>query len=36
MKRFLNPHVYPVGMEKALYDLKVRLIKKIRKSTLGA
>lgn len=32
MKRFLNPHVYPVGMEKELYDLKVRLIKKIRKS----
>lgn len=35
MKRFLNPHVYPVGMEKGLYDLKVRLIKKIRKSSRG-
>jgi len=31
MKRFLNPHIYPVGMEKHLYDLKVKLIKKIRK-----
>ncbi len=35
MRRFLNPHVYPVGMEKGLYDLKVRLIKKIRKSSRG-
>lgn len=35
MKRFLNPHIYPVGMEKGLYDLKVRLIKKIRKSSRG-
>lgn len=33
VKRFLNPHTYPVGMEKGLYDLKVRLIKKIRKTT---
>ena len=32
MKRFLNPHMYPVGMEKALYDIKVKLIKKIRKT----
>ena len=31
IKRFLNPHQYAVGMEKALYDLKVELIKKIRK-----
>jgi nicotinate phosphoribosyltransferase len=31
IKRFLNPHQYAVGMEKALYDLKVDLIKKIRK-----
>lgn len=29
--RFLNPHLFPVGMEKSLYDLKVKLIKKIRK-----
>jgi len=35
VKRFLNPHTYPVGMEKGLYDLKVRLIKKIRKTTRG-
>lgn len=35
MKRFLNPHIYPVGMEKGLYDLKVRLIKKLRKSNRG-
>lgn len=31
MKRFLNPHIYPVGMEKGLYDLKMKLVKKIRK-----
>ncbi|MDB6081872.1 MAG: pncB, partial [Chlamydiia bacterium] len=31
IKRFLNPHLYPVGMEKTLYDIKVELIKKIRK-----
>ncbi len=31
MKRFLNPHIYPVGMEKRLYDLKVKLIKKVRR-----
>lgn len=31
IKRFLNPHQYAVGMEKAFYDLKVELIKKIRK-----
>lgn len=30
IKRFLNPHQYPVGMEKSLYDLKVNLIKQIR------
>lgn len=32
IKRFLNPHVYVVGMEKRLYDLKISLIKHIRKS----
>lgn len=30
IKRFINPHGYPVGMEKILYDLKVNLIKNIR------
>ncbi len=30
IKRFLNPHTYPVGMEKELYKKKVELIKKIR------
>ena len=30
IKRFYNPHQYPVGMEKSLYDIKVELIKKIR------
>ncbi|HYE19625.1 MAG TPA: nicotinate phosphoribosyltransferase [Tepidisphaeraceae bacterium] len=26
VKRFVNPHTYPVGLEKSLYDLKARLI----------
>lgn len=30
IKRFYNPHNYPVGMEKSLYALKVELIEKIR------
>ena len=30
IKRFLNPHLYVVGMEKSLYDLKIDLIKRIR------
>lgn len=30
IKRFLNPHLYFVGMEKSLYDLKIQLIKQIR------
>lgn len=34
IKRFLNPHIYPVGMEKTLYDLKSKLIQKIRKNRL--
>lgn len=33
VKRFINPHVYIVGMEQSLYDLKVKLIKKIRYET---
>lgn len=30
IKRFINPHEYIVGMEKSLYDLKVKLIANIR------
>lgn len=30
IKRYINPHVYVMGMEQSLYDLKVGLIKKIR------
>lgn len=30
IKRFLNPHVYFVGMEKNLYDMKIQLIKQVR------
>lgn len=36
VKRYLNPHQYPVGMEKSLYDLKAELIKQIRKNTSQA
>jgi nicotinate phosphoribosyltransferase len=32
IKRFLNPHVYVVGMEKKLYDLKIKLIQNIRRA----
>lgn len=32
VKRFLNPHQYIVGMEKQIYDIKIDLIKQIRKS----
>jgi nicotinate phosphoribosyltransferase len=32
MKRFLNPQIYPVYMEKGLYELKLKLIRKIRKT----
>lgn len=35
IKRFLNPHVYVVGMEKKIYDLKIELIKEMRKTSLG-
>lgn len=31
IKRFLNPHQYVVGMEKSLYQLKVDLIKRLRR-----
>lgn len=30
VKRFVNPHSYPVGLEKGLYDLKTNLILKLR------
>lgn len=33
IKRFINPHEYVVGMEKSLYDLKVKLITAIRSET---
>lgn len=33
IKRFFNPHLYVVGMEKSLYDLKVNLIKQIRSAS---
>lgn len=33
IKRFLNPHQYVVGMEKSLYDMKIDLIKKVRKTS---
>ena len=33
IKRFLNPHLYIVGMEKGLYDVKIGLIKQVRHVT---
>ncbi|GAB3702165.1 nicotinate phosphoribosyltransferase [Spirosoma flavus] len=30
VKRFVNPHLYPVGLEKNLHDLKTELILKLR------
>ncbi|GAB3992032.1 nicotinate phosphoribosyltransferase [Spirosoma daeguense] len=30
VKRFVNPHLYPVGLEKNLHDLKTALIMKLR------
>lgn len=30
IKRFLNPHKYPVSMEKSLYDLKMKLVRHVR------
>lgn len=32
IKRFLNPYQYPVGMEQSLYNLKIKLVKNIRKN----
>ncbi|MFV0340759.1 MAG: nicotinate phosphoribosyltransferase [Parachlamydiaceae bacterium] len=33
LKRFLNPQLYPVGMEKGLYETKMRLIREIRENS---
>jgi nicotinate phosphoribosyltransferase len=30
IKRFVNPHTYPVGLEKGLFDMKTELIVKLR------
>jgi nicotinate phosphoribosyltransferase len=30
IKRFVNPHTYPVGLEKGLYDFKTNLILQLR------
>jgi nicotinate phosphoribosyltransferase len=30
IRRFTNPHQYPVGLEKGLYELKTNLILKLR------
>jgi nicotinate phosphoribosyltransferase len=32
IKRFVNPHTYPVGLEKQLFDMKTNLILKLRAS----
>ena len=32
IKRFANPHTYPVGLAKSLYDLKTELILKLREA----
>jgi nicotinate phosphoribosyltransferase len=34
IKRFINPHLYVVGMEKGLYDLKIDLVNQIRSHTI--
>ncbi len=34
VKRFLNPHLYVVGLEKSLFEMKLRLIKQIRETSL--
>jgi nicotinate phosphoribosyltransferase len=35
IRRLLNPHAYPVGLEENLYDLKLQLILKAKESTGG-
>jgi nicotinate phosphoribosyltransferase len=32
IKRFLNPHSYPVGLEQSLHDLKTHLVLEARSS----
>lgn len=34
IKRFLNPHIYVVGLEQSLYNTKVDLIQKVRSKTM--
>lgn len=33
IKRFMNPHQYPSGMEQSLYELKIELVRNIRSQT---
>jgi nicotinate phosphoribosyltransferase len=33
IKRFVNPHRYPVGLEESLFDLKTRLVLEARRAT---
>lgn len=33
IKRFYNPHLYPVGMEESLYHLKISLVEQVRMQT---
>ncbi len=33
IKRFYNPHLYPVGMESSLYQSKLKLVKQIKEKT---
>ncbi|MFN8356691.1 MAG: nicotinate phosphoribosyltransferase [Spirosomataceae bacterium] len=35
IRRFVNPHTYPVGLEKGLYDFKTELIIKLREERTG-
>lgn len=35
IKRFFNPHAFPVGMEESLYHLKIDLVEKIRRQVRG-
>ena len=34
-KRLTNPHIYPVGLEESLYDLRTQLILKIKSEDVG-
>ncbi|WP_031525869.1 nicotinate phosphoribosyltransferase [Dyadobacter crusticola] len=36
IKRFVNPHTYPVGLEKHLFDLKTNIIMKLRQGQPAA